>query len=75
MPVWAGHEMVIYVQVLREHIPSDLEPKVKAALENMSSCEWPLAISTLLATALKTVSFSVFQYIQIILVIFIGIHI
>lgn len=26
--------------VLREHIPSDLEPKVKAALENMSSCEW-----------------------------------
>jgi len=29
-----------YNSVLREHIPSDLEPKVKAALENMSSCEW-----------------------------------
>mmetsp|Transcript_45649 Transcript_45649/g.55956 ORF Transcript_45649/g.55956 Transcript_45649/m.55956 type:complete len:507 (+) Transcript_45649:3-1523(+) len=26
--------------VLRDHIPSDLEPKIKAALEKMSSSEW-----------------------------------
>eukprot|EP00913_Durusdinium_trenchii_P021697 g20387.t1 len=29
-----------YNSVLREHIPSDLEPKVKNALENLSFAEW-----------------------------------